>query len=85
MELTASEITFLNRAIPYIEKGMTVDEALRAVLKRDQEITSISMDKTRTGEAIRKGLAAQTYHEIRGQRAMEKAVIDAINSDMNWR
>lgn len=85
MKLTTSEITFLNRAIPYIEKGMTVEEALRAVLQRDQEITSIATSKTKTGEAVRRGLAAQTYHAIRGQKAMERAVIDATNGDMNWR
>ena len=83
--LSADEINFFNRAVPYIEQGMTVEDALRAVLARDQEIASISLAKTRTGEAIRRGLAAQVYHAVRGQKAMEMAVNGAANSDLNWR
>ena len=85
MTLTPAEIAFLDRAAPYIEQGVSLEDALRAVLARDQEIASISMAKTRTGEAIRGGLAAQVYHAIRGQKDMERAVDNAAAKNMNWR
>jgi hypothetical protein len=87
-QLTADEITFFERAIPYIEKGMSMEEALLAVLSRDQELTDTAMAKTRTGEAIRGGLAAKVYYEIRGRRgrdAVAKAVNRAADSGLNWR
>jgi hypothetical protein len=84
-KLTAAEITFFNRAIPYIEQGMSMEEALQAVLSRDQEIADISLAKTRTGEAVRRGLAAQVYYEVRGRDAMARAVHSAADSDLNWR
>jgi hypothetical protein len=83
--LTAAEITFLNRAVPYIEQGMSIEGALRAVLARDQEITSISMANTRTGNAIREGLAAETYYAIKGRKAVHDAVNSAADSNLNWR
>ena len=72
--MTQEEIAFLNRAAPYIEKGASIEEALRAVLSRDQELVDMATAKTRTGEAIRKGLAAKVYHEIRGRDAVARAV-----------
>ncbi len=84
-QLTADEITFLNRAIPYIEQGMSMEEALRAVLSRDQELTDTATAKTRTGEAIRGGLAAKVYYEIRGRDAVAKAINRAADSGLNWR
>jgi hypothetical protein len=84
-QLTAAEVTFFNRAIPYIEQGMSMEEALLAVLSRDQELTDIATAKTRTGEAIRGGLAAKVYYEIRGRDAVAKAMNRAANTSLNWR
>lgn len=84
-KLTADEIAFFDRAAPYIEKGASIEEALRAVLSRDQELIDTATAKTRTGEAIRRGLSAKVYHEIRGRDAMARAVDSAADSGLNWR
>lgn len=87
--LTADEIAFFARAVPYIEQGMSMEDALRTVLARDQELASIALSDAGIGRATRAGLAAQTYHAIRGRKAVADAVdreADACaRGTINWR
>jgi hypothetical protein len=87
-EMTDAEKAFFERAADYFERGLSFDDAMRAVLARDLELFAAAMAKTLEGEAIRKGLAAQVYHAIKKReakwpvritRASADAVADALN------
>ena len=82
---TPSELTFIKRMVPFVEKGMTVKEAAQAVIDRDAELFAMMLADNAQGEAIRNGLAAQTYHAIRGQQAVQRAVDDAADSAASGR
>ena len=69
IELTVAEKAFLARSAEYVGRGLSYDDAMRAVLARDLELLAAATAKTLEGEAIRKGLAAQVYHAIKNRSA----------------
>ena len=87
--MTKAELAFFNRMIPFIIEGKSFEEAGRAVLDRDIGLFAAAVSESATGEAIRKGLAAEVYHSIRKTSAMQRAVDDAANQarsgKRNWR
>lgn len=63
--LTKAEKTFLDRMIPYIVAGKTLEEAARAVLEDDERLWLIATAKDDQGQFIREELARRVYAEIR--------------------
>lgn len=71
MTLTPAEKIFFQRMAPFIEAGMSFEDAGRAVLERDQQIVSTVMDWSYSGPTaqsraeIRSAITAEIYTKIR--------------------
>lgn len=65
MTLTVAEITFLNRMVPHMVDGKSMEDAARAVLADDERIWLAATAKDETGEGIRNALASDVYARIK--------------------
>lgn len=69
-ELTADERVFIERMAPHIERGLSFEDAARAVLADDERLwlaaTAGTMGQDVTAE-LKAGLAAIVYRRIRSQ------------------
>jgi hypothetical protein len=65
MTMTPAEKAFVNRMIPHVLAGKSLEDAARAVLADDERIWLASTAKDDIGEFIRRELAAQIHCALR--------------------
>lgn len=67
MTLTAAEQTFISRMADEIVRNpsLSMEDAAKAVLARDQELWLMATANTDQGKTIRSTLAQQTYEALR--------------------
>lgn len=69
MTLTKNEEIFLSRAadVMVADPTLTPEQAMRAVLARDEELWLAATAQTEMGETIRHELSASVYRACRGE------------------
>ena len=63
--MTAAEKTFLNRMVPHMMAGLSIEQAGRAVLADDERLWLAATEKSDVGQAIRDGICERVYAGIR--------------------
>lgn len=66
-QLTTAEQTFISRMADEIVRNpsLSMDDAAKLVLARDEQLWSTAMKKDARGEAIRSALCRHAYHKAR--------------------
>lgn len=62
--MTKAEKTFLNRMVPHMVAGLSIEEAGRAVLADDERIWLAATAENDIGFAIREELCAAIYNKL---------------------
>lgn len=65
--MTKAEMTFLNRMLPHMMAGKSLDDAARAVLADDERLWFGTMAQDDIGATIRAELAAQVHAAVLGK------------------
>jgi hypothetical protein len=71
--LTPAEKVFLARMAEHMAKGLSMEDAARAVLDDDQRIAKFVLT-SKDGPATIKALSAQVYHDLRQRDAIDRAL-----------
>lgn len=70
--MTPDELAFVNRMVPHIERGLSFDDAAKAVLADDQRLWLLSIDRRgdrhdpeRPGDVIVREIAGAVYAAVK--------------------